>query len=136
MCDNHTHDHAHEEGQVHDHTHEHTHEHAHDHIHEDGQVHDHAHEHSHEHPHEHAHDHAHQCHCHDGQKEHSTEESLALLNYMIEHNRHHGEDLHEIFHALEKAGHKPEAELVHKAMHLFEDGNETLAEAYKLLGGK
>ncbi len=106
MCDNTTHSHTHANGETHEHTHDHSHEHS------------------------------HQCHCHDGQQAHSAEESLALLNYMIEHNRHHGEDLHEIFHALEKAGHKEEAELVHQAMHLFEDGNEKLAQAHKLLGGK
>ena len=42
------------------------------------------HTHDHEHPHEHHHGHA------------SAEETLALLTYMLGHNRHHAEELHEL----------------------------------------
>lgn len=57
------------------------------------------------HEHEHDHDHAHHCHPHShehtGDKPMSPEEVLALLNYMLDHNRHHADELHDICHALE-----------------------------------
>ena len=52
------------------------------------------------HEHEHDHDHAHHCHPHShehtGDKPMSPEEVLALLNYMLDHNRHHADELHDI----------------------------------------
>ena len=55
------------------------------------------------HEHEHDHDHAHHCHPHShehtGDKPMSPEEVLALLNYMLDHNRHHADELHDICHA-------------------------------------
>lgn len=74
----------------------------------------------------HTHSHGHH---HGDMAHHSPEEAKALLNYMIEHNEHHGEDLHEIYHALSESGSLEAAELVHKAMHLYEDGNEQLRQA-------
>ena len=60
------------------------------------------------HEHEHDHDHAHHCHPHShehtGDKPMSPEEVLALLNYMLDHNRHHADELHDICHALEDEG--------------------------------
>ena len=44
--------------------------------------------------HSHDHSHAH------GQ-EVSPEERLALLKYMVQHNAHHAEELHELAHTLE-----------------------------------
>lgn len=88
--------------------------------------------------HTHTHEDGH-CHCHEDHAEakvHSANEDVALLNYMIEHNRHHGEDLHELFHALDGAGKKEAAALVGEAMHFFDHGNEKLANALKLLGGE
>ena len=65
------------------------------------------------HEHEHDHDHAHHCHPHShehsGDKPMSPEEVLALLNYMLDHNRHHADELHDICHALEDEG-KAEAD--------------------------
>ncbi|MEG0778928.1 MAG: hypothetical protein RSE64_04340 [Oscillospiraceae bacterium] len=95
----------------------------------DNNCHSHEHEHEHEHTHSHEHDHAHL-------KEQTPEETLVVLGYMLEHNNHHGEDMHEIFHALEHQGHPDAAALVAEAMHFFDHGNEKLAEALKLLGGK
>ena len=87
--------------------------------------------HNHEHEHNHGSSHSH---THEGFGQ-SQKETLALLNYMIDHNKHHGEDLHEIYHALEAADNKDAGELVHEAMRLYDDGNEKLAEALKLIGG-
>lgn len=92
-----------------------------------GDHHEHCHDHDHGHPHTHT---------HEGAKAQSPEETLALLKYMVEHNRHHGEDMHEVYHALADSGRAQEAELVHQAMHLFEDANEKLELAMKKLGGE
>ena len=63
---------------------------------------------------------------------HSTEEALALLNYMAEHNRHHAEELHELAHSI---GGEAEA-LIHDACVDFQIGNEKLAKALELLKGE
>lgn len=88
--------------------------------------------------HNHEHDHNHgtfHCHSHEDKPAQNVNETVALLNYMIDHNKHHGEDLHEIYHALDATGKKEAAEFVHEAIHLYNDGNEKLAEALKLIGG-
>ena len=86
---------------------------------------DHTHVHNHEHSHEHC--------CGGEHKAQSPDENLALLNYMLEHNRHHGEDLHELYHSLEAAGRNDAAKVVAEALHFYDHGNEKLAEALKLL---
>ena len=90
---------------------------------------DHTHIHEHEHTHEH-------CSCCGEHKVQQEDENIALLKYMLEHNRHHGEDLHELHHSLEGAGKNEAAKLVAEALHFYDHGNEKLAEALKLLGGK
>ena len=81
-------------------------------------------EHTHPHPHEHGHEHP-----HGGA---SPEESLALLNYMLSHNRSHTEELHDLAHEFEGAP----GELIHAAVEAYERGNEKLAEALGLLKGE
>lgn len=108
----HEHEHTHADGVTH--THAHTHDHGHEH--------DHNHQHPHTHDHDHCHDHAH----------HSPEEALALLAYMVQHNRHHAEELHELAHSMED---EP-AQLIHDAILDFNLGNEKLDEALKLLKGE
>ena len=65
------------------------------------------------HDHEHTHDtaaaHVH-AHPHGDQKAMSPEETLALLNYMLDHNRHHADELHDICHSLEANGKSEAAE--------------------------
>lgn len=78
-------------------------------------------EHTHPHPHEHGHESA-----------ASPEEKLALLNYMLGHNRSHTEELHDLAHSLEGAPH----DLLHAAVEAYENGNEKLAEALRLLKGE
>ena len=92
--------------------------HDHEHTHADGVTHTHPHTHDHEHPHSHDH--------------HSPEEALALLAYMVQHNRHHAEELHELAHSMED---EP-AQLIHDAILDFNLGNEKLDEALKLLKGE
>ena len=82
------------------------------------------------HEYEHDHDHAHHCHPHShehtGDKPMSPEEVLALLNYMLDHNRHHADELHDICHALEDEG-KEEPEAVRSAVHSPESMHLTTA---------
>lgn len=88
------------------------------------------HTHEHEHTHEHGHGHC----CGGEHKAQSTVENMALLNYMIDHNRHHNEDLHELLHSLEAAGKKEAAAVVAEAMHFYDHGTEKLEDALRLLG--
>ncbi len=73
--------------------------------------------------HEHNHSHGPAC---------SPEESLALLNYMLGHNRHHAEELHELAHNLPDA----EASLLHDAVEDFNRGNEKLAMILAMMKGE
>lgn len=114
MCSQHEHEHTHADGVTHTHPHDHTHDHDHDH--------DHGHTHDHEHTHDHTHSHEH----------HSPEEALALLAYMVQHNRHHAEELHELAHSMEDEA----AQLIHDAILDFNLGNEKLDEALRLLKGE
>ena len=75
---------------------------------------------------EHSHDHEHSHHHHEHA---SAAESLALLTYMLGHNRHHAEELHELAHGLDGEA----AQLIHDAVIDFEVGNEKLAEALHIL---
>jgi hypothetical protein len=52
---------------------------------------------------------------------------------MIDHNRHHGADLHELYHSLEAAGKKDAAALVSEASAVYEKGNALLEHALKHL---
>lgn len=61
----------------------------------------HTHAHTHEHGHDHGHTHEH----------HSPEETVALLAYMVTHNQHHAEELHELAHSVEGEA----AQLLHEA---------------------
>ena len=99
--------------------------HDHEHTHADGVTHTHPHTHDHCHEHTHDHDHGHE-HTH---AQHSPEEALALLAYMVQHNRHHAEELHELAHSVEGEA----AQLLHEAVVDLTVGNEKLAEALRIL---
>ncbi len=53
------------------------------------------------------------------------EETTALLKYMLEHNRHHADELHELAHNLDGEA----RELVHGAVIDIESSNDKLARA-------
>lgn len=82
----------------------------------------HEHSHSHAHGHEHGHTHEH----------HSPEETVALLSYMVTHNRHHVDELHELAHSVEGEA----AQLLHEAVVDLTVGNEKLAESLRILKGE
>lgn len=89
----------------HGHTHEHSHEHTHSHVHADGTVHTHAHEHVHSH-----------------EAPQDADKVKALLNYMVEHNEHHADELADLLDMLpDKAKDK-----LTKAIGTFEAANVEL----------
>ena len=94
--------------------------------------HEHTHGHTHEHGHEHTHEHTH---------EHitafdSTEQAVRILSYMLDHNRSHAEELHEICHRLEATGKEKAAEFLDKAVDAFREGNELMDQALQLLNSE
>ena len=89
------------------------------------------------HGHEHAHEHA--CrheHTHEGAAELSGEQTLALMSYMLEHNRSHAEELHNIAHALAAQGKREAAGMVGDAVHYFGHCNDKLEAALNLVKGE
>ena len=68
------------------HHHDHHHSHHHDHDH-------HGHDHHHHH---HAHDHSHTGDHQASSQESSYEEALAVLEYMLDHNRHHAKEIDDL----------------------------------------
>lgn len=77
--------------------------------------------HTHEHKHTHEHGHTHEV--------HSPDETVALLTYMVGHNQHHAEELHELAHSVEGEA----QQLLHEAVVELTLGNEKLAEALRIL---
>ena len=87
-----------------------------------------------EHMHEHEHDHSHHGHTH----EHitafeSTEQAVMILGYMLDHNRSHAEELHEIRHRLEATGEEEAAEYLDRAVDSFREGNDLMDKALRIL---
>lgn len=70
----------------------------------------------------------HEHHDHHEHHEHapaSPAETLALLTYMLGHNRHHAEELHELAHGASETA----AALIHEAVDDLMRSNEKLAQA-------
>ena len=90
-------------------------------------MHEHSHEHSHEHTsaHSHGHDHPH------GAKSQTTsrEELLALLSYMVSHNKHHCEEIAD----LAKNTEGDAFNALQNAIRSFEEGNQQLEIALEAL---
>lgn len=118
----HTHEHEHTHGDVthtHAHSHEHGHEHEHDHEHCDCGC-DHDHGHSHEH-----------CGC--GHDHAPVNEDVAILAYMLDHNKHHAQELVAIAKKLREQGKDDSATQIEKAVEDFEKGNMRLSIALSLV---
>ena len=113
----------------HDHGHEHHH-----HDHECCGGHGHSHDHEccggHDHEHEHHHDHGCGCGCggHD-----LPDENVAILTYMLDHNRHHALELKEIAAHLRTVGKDEAAAQIEKGVEDFEKGNMRLSIALSLV---
>ncbi len=85
------------------------------------------HEHEHEHGHGHIHTHG------PVSAFDSLEQAEALMSYMLDHNRHHAEELHELCHKLEASGKGAAAKLIDESVDRFGEGNELLAKALEAL---
>ena len=83
----------------------------------------HEHEHEHTHPHEHG----------DIPAFDSLDQAEALMSYMLDHNHHHADELHEVGHKLAHSGKEEAAKLIHEAVDAFNKGNELLAKALEAL---
>lgn len=75
---------------------------------------------------------------HEGHDHHHHEtlepdKSTALLTYMLDHNRHHAEELHDLAHSLSESGKAAAASLLHEAVSAFQQGNDKLAAALAAL---
>ena len=86
-------------------------------------------QHSHEHAHEHVSGHHHE---HGDTPELTPEQTLALMSYMLDHNRHHADELHDICHALEDAGKTEAAAALAEALHEYDHGNSKLEKPSSL----
>ena len=113
----------------HDHGHEH-HHHDHDcgcghdhHDHECGCGHDHGHDHHHHHE---------GCGCGCGGHE-QQDENVAVLSYMLDHNKHHALELKEIAKHLREVGKDEAAAQIEKGVEDFEKGNMRLSIALSLV---
>ena len=84
--------------------------------------------HDHLHVHEHAKIGTHQ-HAENASQPVSDEERLALLKYMVHHNAHHAEELHELAHGLDGEA----ADWLHKAVADIEESNKKIEAALALL---
>lgn len=94
-----------------------------------------GHEHHHEHQHEecgHNHEHHHEgCGC--GHDHGQQDENVAILSYMLDHNRHHAMELKEIAAHLREAGEEEAAVQIEKGVEDFEKGNMRLSIALSLV---
>ena len=102
--------------------------------------HDHGHEHHHHDPefcggHDHGHDHQdHECGCGCGCGGHDQpDENVAILTYMLDHNRHHALELKEIAAHLRTVGKEEAAAQIEKGVEDFEKGNMRLSIALSLV---
>jgi len=63
----------------------------------------------------------------------TIEQAVALMSYMLEHNRHHADELHELCHKLEAMGKGEAANLLDASVDKFNDGNAMLESALDTL---
>ena len=93
-------------------------------------------EHKHEccggHDHEHEHHHDHGCGCGCGGHD-LPDENVAILTYMLDHNRHHALELKEIAAHLREVGKDEAAAQIEKGVEDFEKGNMRLSIALSLV---
>ncbi len=114
------------------HTHPHTHtiEHSHEHVHKEGEEENHQHEHG----EGHGHDHCHSEGCEGcGGCADAEAETIALVTYMADHNKHHALELADLAKKLKAQGKAEAAEQLDKAVSEFESGNVRLSVALSLL---
>lgn len=85
----------------------------------------------------------HHCgHCHEHDEGHhhphshvapaSSEEALALLKYMLDHNKHHADELHDLAHSFDEV----EGDLLHDAVEKLGESNSLIEQALSLIENK
>ena len=135
----HTHEHTHSYGHSHEHTHGNAHPHEHsgghsqEHAHSGAHSHGHAHGGGHMHEHGHGNGHPHE-HGHAGTSGASPKD-VALLKYMLDHNKQHALELAEAGGRLASSALADAAELINDAVHYFDHANEKLENAVTLICG-
>ncbi len=79
-------------------------------------------------------------HEHHGHEHHhdimSKEETLATLDYMLKHNRHHADEMRELAHNLEHLDLQAAADAVKESAGIYDKGSDKLDAALKLLKGE
>ena len=142
----HEHGHSHGDGdhahsQDHDRDHDHSHEHTHEHEHKHSHHHTHGHTHR-EGGHSHGHDHSNDNPDGDGGAQPDpadaadvSEKDVALLKYMLEHNKQHAKELLETGGRLKASGAEEAAVKIDEAVHYFEHANEMMEKSISLIGG-
>lgn len=63
----------------------------------------------------------------------SKEQAIALVSYMLDHNKSHTEELHEICHKLEASDDREAAFLIDDAVDHYREGNALLESALAAL---
>ncbi len=96
-----------------------------DHIHDGEVTHEHTHTHTHEHSHPHAHSHA--------SEGGTPSQTVALLRYMLEHNRSHAAEAQALIPKLAAEGKADAAMMIESGVNSYKDGNDWLAAALKKL---
>lgn len=94
------------------------------------------HDHHHDHHHEECgcgHDHHDGCDCGCGHDHGQPDENVAVLSYMLDHNRHHAMELKEIAAHLREEGKEEAAAQIDKGVEDFEKGNMRLSIALSLV---
>ena len=66
----------------------------------------------------------------------SKAETLATLDYMLKHNRHHAEEMRELAHNLEHLELQEAADAVKESAGIYDRGSDKLEDALKLLKGE
>ena len=100
------------------------------------------HDHSHSHSHSHSHDHEHRdSHSHDSDSDAvgaddvgASKKDVALLTYMLEHNKQHARELSEVGARLAESGFEHAADMIADAVHYFDHANDSLEIAVSLIG--
>jgi hypothetical protein len=106
-------------------------------------MHDHSHGHDHIHSHDDTHGHGHgHVHSHEDSVDRAptsadgiTQKDLALLKYMLEHNREHAAELSVMGVRLADGGFEYAADMITDAVHYFEHASDSLTIAVDLVEG-
>ena len=92
--------------------------------------HNHSHNHSHSHAHNHTHEHSHEHgHVHTADQGEEKDKTMMLLQYNVDHNMHHADELNSLIEAMRTAGRDEAADLTEQAQDAFRRGSELLREA-------